>query len=519
MTEFDFSDVEWDDDEGGEETPQGFSTIKEQNDAVNQPAATQQATTVHVDPEPVTYKDTTDPQKKKEMFLASKGIPGPHSRAMREGKWDKYLINPKTGNPVFSEYEARQASRGGWSVPIDAEGVRELAESIRNDVPEVGEELASLVMNDPQKARKAIANGNLSQAQAKRAYELMDKVYAYNKTKQWLEGAEDFSQTYPMRQEVPSESAAPVPKKENDVPSYNEDNIFAGYEYLTDFMNGQRIPKKMREKAISAVDSTIGAALRMNSKRGISDDIGKWDKNTRRMMDNALEDLRRQATKSKSGKIAYQLANRLINTKYVEARLKRFIGNYNSVFRSAEAVLGKARIQDIAYKTLVGRKSARKIIYDFGQAKQGVSGHDSELRDAINEQKAIANGERMPKKRKKRTTPITSGKPKDKGTEELTAPPAPTPAPAPAPTPAKPKTFGNMLKDNMTEVDEILSLMSMYKNNPYPFKPRWDKILTVLKREGINIPKKLTYDSIVDLGGKTGWDIDRMSEIIEKVKV
>lgn len=520
MNEYDFTDTEFDDDEGGESPAEGFNTLTD-GTAVNQ-TMTQQSET-HVDPDPVpepaTYKGTTDAQKKKEMFLASKGIPGPYSRSMREGKWDKYLINPKTGKSVFSEYEARQASRGGWSVPINAEGVRELAESIRNDVPEVGEELASLIMNSPQRARKAIANGKLTQSQAKRAYELMDKVYAYNKTRQWLKDAEDFSQTYPMRAEEPK-----TPKKETvkeEIPKgetglvENDDgeNIFTNYEYLTDSINGNRLPPKMREKAMKKVDDTLGAAMRVNSKRGIPGDIGKWDKNARRMVDNALEDLRRQATKTKSGKTAYILANRLINTKYVEARLNRFMNTNGPEYKTAINILGKARVQDLAYKTLIGRKSARTIISEFADAKPGESGHDSLLREVLNEQVAIANGASPPKKRKKRTTPIVpSDKPKEEKKEE------PKPAPTPV-EPPKPKTFGNMLNDNMTEVDEVLGMMSMYKNNTESFRPLWDKILTGIKRKGINIPKKLSYDSIVDLGKKTGWDIDRMSEIIEKVEV
>ena len=386
----DFSDVEFDDDEGGEGSSQGFSTITEQNNAVNQPAATQQATTVHVDPEPVTYKDTTDSQKKKEMFLASKGIPGPYSRAMKEGKWDKYLINPKTGNSVFSEYEARQASRGGWSVPINAEGVRELAESIRNDVPEVGEELASFIMNNPQRARKAIANGNLTQAQAKRAYELMDKVYAYNKTRKWLEGAEDFSQTYPMRQK---ESVEPKRVKEKAPVDDTGKDFFEGHEYPMNItLNGEKISNAIRNRAIERVNSTLGAALKMYDKRSISEDIGKWDDKTRRMIIDAMRNLEGESKKSKSGKAAYIMANKLIKEMYSDARLKRFIRNNNRDYMDAAETLGKDRVREIARRVTVGQKGAWRVIDEFSGAEPGASGHDSKLREVLAEEVAKAKG-------------------------------------------------------------------------------------------------------------------------------
>lgn len=651
MTGIDFSDVEWDDDEGGEESSQGFNTITEQNNAVNQPAATQQATTVHVDPEPVTYRDTTDPQKKKEMFLASKGIPGPYSRSMREGKWDKYLINPKTGNSVFSEHEARQASRGGWDVPTNGEGVRKLAESIRADIPEVGEELVSLIMNDPQRARKAIANGKLTQAQAKRAYDLMDKVYAYNKTKQWVKDAEDFSQTYPMRPEEPRPPKKETARQTED--TEERPSIFDGYEYLTDTINGKKLPPKMRANAMKMVEETLGAAMAINSKRGISGDIGKWDRNARRMLDNALESLGRQSTKTKSGKVAYTMANRLVANKYVEARINRFARDNNADYTEIVNMLGEDGLKDLAFEALgVGRKNGRTLLREFDKYKpMDKNGPDSWLRNAVSEKlgtmgsesipaqtpaqtnrpvvsdegtnngrtstgtssnekrlyraakdKAIeaskqsgewpilemynAVGSKIKDERGKKTfnTMINSirktieehperaddvnficskimnrtkmdwdefvAKQRKKGmflpsitqikkdprliginidsegpdekpienvqTEEVQEQPA---ASESAPEPPKPRTFGDLIDGDTTEIREMLNLMSMYKNSLIEFQPRWDKMLSAFKREGVRIPKKLEYDNVIELCKKKKWDINSILDVIERVNV
>ena len=617
MTGFDFTDTEFDDDEGGE-SPEGFNTLTD-GTAVNQ-TMTQQGE-AHVDPdpapEPATYKDTTDAQKKKEMFLASKGIPGPYSRSMREGKWDKYLINPKTGKSVFSEYEARQASRDGWVVPTNGEGVRKLAESIRADIPEVGEELVSLIMNDPQKARKAIANGKLTQSQAKRAYGLMDKVYAYNKTKQWMKDAEDFSQTYPMRPEEPMPPKKERVKQTED--TEEKPSVFDGYEYLTDTVNGKKLPPKMRANAVKMVEETLGAAMKVNSKRGISGDIGKWDRNARRMLDNALEDLRRQSTKTKSGKAAYIMANRLVANKYVEARINRFAKDNSADYTEIVNMLGEDGLKDLAFEALkVGRKSGRILLREFDKYKpMDKDGPDSWLRNAVSERlgtagsesataqtgsavsdegvndersssgmssnakrlyraakdkaieaskqsgewpilemyKAVESNIRDERGKKTFNTMINSirktleeyperaddvnficskimnrtqtdwnefvVKQRGKGmflpsikqikndprligvgavqeeepeetqsegvqTEVQEQPAAPEPAPASVstPEPSKPKTFGDWMNEDMTQVEDFLNLVSMYKNSPHDFSTHWNQILTPMRRKG-----------------------------------
>ena len=522
----DFSDIEFDTDEGGEESNTGFGTLTEQNNAVNQGPAQQNL--VHADPEPITsvaepatYRDTTDPQKKKELFLASKGIPGPYSRSMREGKWDKYLINPKTGNSVFSEYEQRQAARKGWAVPTDSEGVKVLADSIREDIPVVGEKLASLIMNDPKKARSAIVSGNLTRAQISRAYDLMDKVYAYNKTRQWLEGSEDFSQTYPMRRKEPVKEKDAKTERTAPAPEYTGRNLFDGREHLTNItVNGERISNAIRNKAMNAVNSTLGAAMKMYDKRSISEDIGKWDDKTRRMITDAMRDLEGRSRKSKSGRAAYIMANRLIADMYSEARLSRFIGNNNRDYLEAAKFLGKDRVREIARKVTVGHKGAWRIIDEFSGAKPGAMGHDALIKEALEEEVAKAKGITPPKKRKKRTNAIVStGKKKENKVEEKKTEEAPKTEP-PKAEPPKPKTFGNLLNDDMTEVEEFLLMVSRYKNNPEPFRGHWDsKILPVIKKNGLTVPNKLKFDGIVELGKKTGWDIDKMSDLIENAKL
>lgn len=514
MNEYDFTDTEFDDDEGGESPAEGFNTLTD-GTAVNQ-TMTQQGE-AHVDPdpapEPATYKDTTDAQKKKEMFLTSKGAPG--SRSMREGKWDKYLINPKTGNSVFSEYEARQASRDGWAVPINAEGVRELAESIRNDVPEVGEELASLIMNSPQRARKAIANGKLTQSQAKRAYELMDKVYAYNKTRKWLGDAEDFSQTYPMRAEgpkTPMTEGTPKRVKEKVPVDDTGKDFFEGHEYPVNItLDGEKITNATRNKAIGLVNSTLGAALKMYDKRSISEDIGKWDDKTRRMITDAMRDL--ASRKSKSGKAAYIMANKLIKEMYSDARLKRFIRNNNKDYLDAAEALGKDRVREIARKVTVGQKGAWRVIDEFSGARPGASGHDSELREVLAEEVAKAKGLAPPKKRKVRTTPIVpSDKPKKKAED------VPAPRPKAIPKQTELVSFSSVPNFNMLNMKGTLKQIYQFADtNPGPMKDSWMWILGPLR--GRNIPKELEFGNVVELLKKNNGDVDRTAEMLANIKV